>query len=73
MAVFGAFLIERRLIVHPRGQIVRKTLDYPPLIFEMHILPPQVGLVVSAGGDRRARRGGENLVEGRKSRQRARR
>ena len=28
---FGAFLNEWRLIVHPRGQIVRKTLDYPPL------------------------------------------
>lgn len=34
--------------------------------FGMHILPPQVGLVASAGGDRRARRG-ENLVEGRKA------
>ena len=38
--------------------------------FGMHILPPQVGLVASAGGDRRVRRGGggKNLAEGRKSR-----
>lgn len=28
--------------------------------FEMRVLPPLVGLVVSAGGDRRARRGGES-------------
>ena len=30
--------------------------------FGMHILPPQVGLVASAGGDRRARRGEERIL-----------
>ena len=66
MAVFGAFLIEWRLIVSLGRRIVLKTSDYPPLIFEMHILPPQVGLVVSAGGDRRARRGERILSRGEK-------
>ena len=34
MAVFGAFLIEWRLIVYLGERIVLKTLDYPPLILK---------------------------------------
>ena len=68
----GFWCISNRVAVNREfGEATRsQNIGLSATHFGMHILPPQVGLVASAGGDRRVRRGGggKNLAEGRKSR-----
>lgn len=64
----GFWCISKRVAVNRASEGTNRSqnVGLSAIHFEMRVLPPLVGLVVSAGGDRRARRGRKESCRGAK-------